>query len=131
MVLQKILWKLESCGQNNNRKDNTIFIDLDGTLVIHRYDNFELDCDSLLPGAIEKLLEMRRKNYYIILTTGRMFSDCTHILNHLKKNYLFEFDKIVDNLPTGKRIIINDYIDCHKAQAINVKRNEGVKSLYV
>ena len=69
---------------------------------------------------------MRSEGYFIILTTGRNIDDCKYLLKHLKNKFNFEFDRIIPNLPTGKRVLINDFTTEYKAEVLNVKRNEGL-----
>jgi len=112
----------------SNKKATTIFVDMDGTLCTHVFEHFHLDQYRLLEGSFEKLLEMRAKGCYIVLTTGRKKKDCKHILKFYKKHG-FVFDQCVFDLPTGKRILINDtkYKGQVKAVAVEYPRNYGIR----
>ena len=131
MVQQKILKLLDVCGKsrNNHKKCITVFQDLDGCLCYHRYDNFKKDLNTIFIPAIKKLLEMKEKGFYIVLTTGRQKKDCKYILKYLKDYFDFKFDDFIFNLPTGKRVLINDFTDEYKAKAYNTVRNLGMADI--
>lgn len=105
---------------------NTVFLDMDGTLVYHNYTPFTKD-DILLPGTVELLKSIMNTNSYCILTTGRSEPECIGILKRFKNDFGFEFDRCLYNLPTGIRILINDTKDLTipKAIAHSLKRDEG------
>lgn len=52
----------------------TIFIDIDGTILKHgkNLNNMCTAKPEILDGVIEKFLEWRRKEYYIVITTARV-----------------------------------------------------------
>ena len=56
-----------------NNKQKTFFIDIDGTLIVHKENlhNMILSEMEVLPNVIEKFLEWRRDGHYIVLTTAR------------------------------------------------------------
>jgi hypothetical protein len=111
----------------------TYFIDVDGTIVPH-LSNRELDkivqsgksyIEELLPG-VKELWNTFQEDDVIIITTARteahrLLTEKTLFTNNLR------FDKLIMNLPSGPRYVINDTPDVTfpKAIAINVKRNEG------
>jgi hypothetical protein len=102
--------------------NKSFFIDIDGTIVKHRYDPEERDV--FLDGAIEFLKSIRGER--IILTTARQANDCKEVLTMLAKEGIIVY-KLISGLPTGPRYLINDYKDINeqKAFAINLKRDRG------
>ena len=54
-------------------KRKTILMDIDGTIFYHKDNLYHMvkDVPVLLDGTIERLLEWRVKEYYIVLTTAR------------------------------------------------------------
>jgi haloacid dehalogenase-like hydrolase len=113
----------------SSSKRPTVFLDLDGTLVFHNYET-GINQDKLLPGTLEALAALRSENYYIVLTTGRTEQQCLSFLNEMEKTHGFKFDRLVFDLPTGIRVLVNDRETDSlqdKAIAINVTRNQGWK----
>lgn len=115
--------------------NKTIFVDIDGTLIKHQGGLWEQSTlkPELLPGAREKLLEWERKNYKIILTTGRRES-----LRSITEKQLLEvgiyYDILIMGLGRGDRILINDtkIEDEHStAIGITVLRNQGIENIDV
>jgi len=87
-------------------KQNTYFIDFDGTLV---YTTDPLSYDpsvvKVIPNSIEKLKELQKQNAIIIITTARKNKQkLKELLVHLQIPY----DKLLTNLSSGQRILIND-----------------------
>jgi hypothetical protein len=109
------------------KKKSTIFCDMDGTLVTHEKtpDNLSLH---LLDGTLEKLRTWKKEGHQIIITTAR--SNKTK-LSLLFKEYDIPFDKLICNLPSGKRYLINDTINdlSPMSYAFNVQRNKGIDHL--
>lgn len=84
----------------------TFFIDIDGTLI-YTTDPITYDPSKikLLPGTIETLQEYKRENHVIVLTTARKNeSKMIELLSTLKIPY----DKLVTNISSGQRVLIND-----------------------
>lgn len=107
-------------------KNKSIFVDLDGTIVIHNYNPEEIE-DIFIPDVVEYLKEEIKSGSILILTTARPPEHCIKIIEKLKSLGI-TFEHCVFNLSTGKRILINDkkQIDGEdKALAINVLRNKG------
>ncbi len=117
-------------------RPNTIFCDIDGTLVIHskptdaQKPNHRLE---LLEGTLEKLIEWDRLGYNIILTTGRKES-----LRKSTEKQLAEvgiiYDQLIMGIGGGKRYLINDKkIDNNNdyAISINLERNKGIKDIII
>lgn len=113
----------------NNDSRDTIFIDLDGTLVEHNYDPQNID-----EVFIDSTLEFveRHKTSYLVLTTSRTFDNCRNAIRRLKEKSI-EFDEILCELPTGRRILINDHKEgtYDKAIAINILRNVGIDDSFL
>lgn len=109
----------------------TIFIDLDGTLVFHNYSPTSTE-DTFLPGAIEFLINAKKRNDYCILTTNRSEENSQFVIDFLKNNYNFIFNREIYDLPVGIRIIVNDNKnDEIRAIAIPVTRNVGLKEISI
>ena len=109
----------------------TIFIDLDGTLVIHNYRPLIVD-DVFLPGAIDFLVKARQSGYFCILTTNRSKINSKNLIDYLNYNHDFKFDREMYDLPVGIRFIINDNKDEEvRAIAIPLVRNFGLKDISI
>lgn len=108
--------------QEDNRE--TWFIDVDGTLVVHNYKPEEYN-DVFLPGAVEKLQELQERAV-IILTTSRTSFHMDDILSQLR-SMMIRIDGVICNLPTGKRVLVNDNKPAtpEKAEAVCLERNVG------
>lgn len=108
----------------NRKKLQTIFCDIDGTLIKHeKYpDNVSLD---VLPGTIDKLERWKNKGHKIILTTARTNKKQLSVL--LKKNNI-PFDKLICCLPSGKRYLINDFKSdlLPMSHSFNIPRDKGI-----
>lgn len=113
-------------SEKHGKINTTIFIDLDGVLIKHAYDNFEQY--DILDLTLEKLSDFKKRNVYLILTTGRSKRNCSFILKFFKDNGII-FDRCIFDLPTCRRILINDdkYIGIKKALAYSYPRNYGIK----
>lgn len=109
----------------------TIFIDLDGTLVLHNYSPSTQE-DQFLPGSLEFLANARAKGYYCVLTTNRNESNSKRVIFLLRKLINFEFDRTIFDLPVGIRILINDNKDNEvRAIAFPVTRNFGLNEVQI
>ncbi|MBD3233293.1 MAG: HAD hydrolase family protein [candidate division Zixibacteria bacterium] len=111
-------------------KKGVIFCDLDGTLIKHvptpSATGEEIE---LLEGTVEKLGELRAKDYYIILTTSRPYSKVFGILRKLESMGLY-FDQIICDLPVAPRYLINDSKGAEiRAFAHSLQRDEGIKNI--
>lgn len=111
----------------------TIFCDIDGTIFKHQKQlNLMIQNSELLPNVIEKFLEWRSKEYYIVLTTARP-EGCRSITENQLHNFGIFYDQLIMGLPTGPRVVIND----KKADgtitsfAICVERNSGLENIEV
>lgn len=108
----------------------TIFVDLDGTLVEHD-DLYGSHEQKWLPGAKAKLCHWINNGFIVVITTAR--ADVTSFLAFLRAEQINSmFLKILTNLSTGPRWLINDTPDgTPKAFAINVQRNKGLEDVSV
>jgi len=117
----------------DNNRPKTIFLDIDGT-IIHHYGDLssqQIKKPILLDGTIEKLIEWDKKGYNIILTTGRRESMRKKTIKELSEIGIF-YDQLIMGIGGGVRVLINDKknnSDECTAIAINLNRNEGVKSI--
>lgn len=116
----------------NNRK--TIFCDIDGTIFLHRTNLHTMVSlnPELLPGVMDKFLEWREKDYYIVLTTARPEGSRTITQIQLDRYGVF-YDQLIMGLPSGPRVLINDKKPSGMitAEAICVDRNIGIESVEV
>ena len=123
----------------------TWFIDLDGTVPKHR-TNIDLeaaqnrggdDGEELLPGVLDFFNTIHGD--HIILTTARL-SLHAEITERALTRLKLPWDKIIYNLGSGQRILINDIKpaisednlsnkNMKTAYAINVDRNKGLGHL--
>lgn len=110
----------------------TYFIDIDGTIVKHLsnddLDNALIDPDIhdvLLPGVIE-LWSSFDDDDMIIITTARL-SIHEEFTKKVFAKHNLRYNKMIFDLRTGPRVLINDTPDIFfpKAIAINVKRDGG------
>ncbi len=104
----------------------TVFIDIDGTIFKH-YGNLNmmvLQEPELIRGTVEKFLEWRKKEYYIVLTTARLEGMRQITQKQLTDAGLF-YDQMIMGLPPGARVLINDEGSKVKAHSVSLKRDEG------
>jgi len=114
-------------------RPKTLFIDIDGTLLFHYGMGIKQAIMPLkvLPGVIEKLDEWDRKNYKIVLITGR--KESTRQITENQLQYLgITYDYLVMGIGGGKRVLINDTKPNSifpTAEAICIERNKGLENL--
>jgi len=114
-----------------DNRPNTIFCDIDGTLIKHfpPTDTCRPDfTPTLLDGTVEKLLEWDKQGCNIILVSGRRESSRSETERQLA-NLGIIYDKLILGIGGGKRYLINDrkdYSDEDYAIAINLDRNKGI-----
>jgi ribonucleotide monophosphatase NagD (HAD superfamily) len=109
----------------------TIFIDLDGTLVIHNYKPLIVS-DVFLPGATDFLINAKAQNCYCILTTNRSKENSQEVISYLLSEHNFKFDREIYDLPVGIRYLINDNKDDEvRAIAIPLERNLGLINISI
>ena len=123
--------------------NKTWFVDIDGTLLIHK-TNDELDeiiehndikshlYETPIIDAISFINNLPKKDR-VILTTARESRHLAHTIRALH-HFDIRYDKIVDELGGGPRIVVNDIKpagtagneqNLDTAYAINVNRDEG------
>lgn len=123
--------------------NKTWFVDIDGTLLIHK-TNDELDemiekhemkshlHETPLINAVNFINNLPKKDR-VILTTAR---ESRHLAHTIRALHYFDirYDKIVDELGGGPRIVVNDIKpagtagneeNLDTAYAINVNRDQG------
>lgn len=106
----------------------TIFIDLDGTLIKYNRDiGLQFSNEELLPGVREFLINCNKKEYNIIITTGRRECYRKQTEEQLARLNV-PFDQIVMGVGGHPRYIINDNKSSGApgCYAINVERNGGL-----
>jgi hypothetical protein len=116
-----------------DNRPKTIFIDIDGTLVLHNPPGSTSHVDYRMitfPGTIQKLNEWDAKGYNIILTTGRRESMREVTEKQLREVGIF-YDQLIMGIGGGPRILINDKKPGGDLAAfsINIDRNYGIKDL--
>ncbi len=106
----------------------TYFIDIDGTIVKHltygQLDDPNVQ-DILLPGVLE-LWKSFDDEDIIIMTTARLQKH-EKFTKKIFEQYNLRYNKMLFDLNSGPRILINDTPDIFfpKAISINVRRNNG------
>jgi len=120
----------------------TFFIDIDGTLVRHLY-NDEISAganEQLLPKVAEFMQEVYNQGHYIILTTARMLEHREQT-EEMLENFGIRYHDIIFDIGSEERILINDIkpVDAYDggnryqsrptAYAINVQRNKGFEDI--
>jgi len=123
------LRRLERLGKMRNiNKDGrkTIFMDIDGTLVPHNYDPEHIP-DTLIKKSVD-YLKKEMLGSVIFLVTSRSYEHA-HPVEALLRYEGVYIQGIISGLPTGQRILVNDYkniSDEPKAIALNVPEGVGV-----
>ena len=102
----------------------TWFIDLDGTIVVH--NGYKHGQDVLLNG-VKNFFESLPENDFVVITTARNKKYKSQTLDFLKKNNI-RYNKIIFDLPTGERILINDMkLDGSITSfSLNLERDSGL-----
>ena len=112
----------------------TIFIDIDGTILKHHenLNKMVTDTPEIIPGVVDKFLEWRKKDYYIVITTARVEGLRTITTKQLNDVGLF-YDQMVMGLPSGPRVLINDMKPdgANTAEAFCIERNSGIGNINV
>ncbi len=109
----------------------TVFCDIDGTLLKHHggYLENETEPHEVLPHVYETLKDWEKRNYRIILITGRKESQRDHLTKLLAAQHI-PYDQLIMGLPNGDRILINDRKPNGTeptAYAISPPRNAGLQ----
>jgi mannose-6-phosphate isomerase-like protein (cupin superfamily) len=108
----------------------TVFCDIDGTLLKHNGDPYSLE-ETILPGVFESIREWEKRNYRIILTTGRRECFRKQTEELLGKLGIL-YDQLIMGLPNGDRVLINDKKPNgirNTAYAVNLVRNDGLEHM--
>lgn len=112
----------------------TILCDIDGTLLFHKKNLTAMVREKpiILKGVVEKLLEWREKDYYIILTTARPEGCRNETIKQLAEVGIF-YDQLVMGLTVGPRVVINDRKPngLETAVAVSLERNEGISEVEI
>jgi thiamine kinase-like enzyme len=97
---QLILYKLMQA------KQNTYFIDFDGTLVFTTDPlSYDINKVKIIPNSLSSLQKLKQENAIIVITTARKNKEqMIELLSHLQIPY----DHLVTNISSGQRILIND-----------------------
>ena len=112
----------------------TVFCDIDGTLLKHHGDIFKnaaataAAAAEVLPGVYEAIKEWERRNYRIVLITGRKESQRAETEAVLHSLHI-PYDHLLMGLPNGDRVIINDRKEgatVPSAYAVSPARNMGL-----
>lgn len=98
----------------NIGQPKTWLIDLDGTLVVH--NGYKNGGDLLLDGVSDFFKSLPKEDF-VIITTARKKEFKKQTIDFLKRNNI-RYNKIIFDLPTGERILIND------------KKNDGTLTSY-
>ena len=110
-------------------KRKTILMDIDGTIFHHMDNMYEMIKREpiLLDGTLEKIIEWRGKEYYIVLTTARNEGCRMTTEKQLADAGIF-YDQLIMGLPAGPRVLINDIKPdgTLTAEAVNLVRNQGI-----
>jgi predicted mannosyl-3-phosphoglycerate phosphatase (HAD superfamily) len=85
----------------------TIFLDLDGSCVIHNYDP-ENVADVFIPAALDWIKDRYIEGYRIVITTSRRKEHCKGVGLLFGKEGI-QLTGIINGLGTGIRILVNDH----------------------
>ena len=110
---------------------NTCFIDIDGVIFQHngylnkKEDEYEIP----LPGVIKFFSSLGSKDRIILCTARKEYFRQRTESSLIAAG--IPYDLLIMDLPTGKRILINDRKDSgmNTAFAVNIVRNEGLQNV--
>lgn len=112
----------------------TIFCDIDGTLIEHLGNGGtqHLYPARILPFVTERLLEWDKRNYRLILVTGRKESVRAATEKQLLEIGIM-YDQLIMGVGSGERILINDKKSdgTETCRCFNLNRNEGLGKVNV
>ena len=111
----------------------TIICDIDGTLIRQEGNCYNQITSEpiLIEGTIEKLFEWERKNYNIVLITGRKESTRRVTEKQLQELGIV-YDHLIMGVGGGPRVLINDLKpgkNITMATSFNLERNSGIKNV--
>jgi hypothetical protein len=103
----------------------TVFVDLDGTLILFNLEP-ERVSDRIIMSTMRFLIKKKSEGAFIICTTARTYEHTMLAIRNAGIPLDF-FDKILYDLPMGRRILVNDHKDgaADSAIAINLFRDKG------
>jgi len=116
-------------------KKQTIFIDLDGTIV-KQADNFHTQPRDMqiITNTLEKLHYWKFNGYKIVITTGRIKEE-HELLKTALKELNVPFDYLITDLPPGPRTVINDKKPYNPligmANGKQIMRNQGIADIHL
>lgn len=110
-------------------KKNTYFIDIDGTILKHRFDDFDDPMSVTIPikKSIDAINQLKKEGHKIILTTARNEYMRNRTMDQLTEANC-SWDQLVMGCTTGVRVVINDrgnHNTHDRTQAIDVDRDRG------
>lgn len=109
-------------------KNNSWFIDLDGTIFNHAHRYSDLGNDpQLCPGVQEALDELDSRGDTIILVSARKES-ARDFTEKLLERMLIPYDQLILGVSQGCRVIVNDIISdkiAPRSRAVNVITDKG------
>jgi len=121
-------WGTSEDWLNYKKQFSTIFVDIDGTLTKSSGEHFEpfWGTTEALAENVKVINELYDSGKaYIILTTGRK-TQYRNITKEQMKRMGLKYHRMLMNLPSSKRVLINDYTKTSPfptAIAINLKRD--------
>jgi uncharacterized HAD superfamily protein len=108
-----------------------MIVDIDGTLVLQT-ENYLEQKDQVIAGTLEKLKEWEKKNYRLILITGRK-EGSRRVTMKMLDDLGIHYDQLIMGVGIGPRVLINDvkpeFPDMVMAEAYNLKRNAGITTI--
>lgn len=110
------------------KKNNTYFIDLDGTIFKHAHKYSDLQTsDILLPGVKETLNTIDSRGDTIILVSARKESS-RKLTEEILQKHMVPYDQLILGVAQGVRIVVNDILNDfspERAKAVNVITDKG------
>lgn len=109
------------------RKNKILFFDFDGVIVEAGapYGKNKWADSKVIPGAKEKIIELKQKGHSIIILTSRTSKVLKDTISILDSNNI-PYDRIITDIPNGQRVLINDYAPSNPyptAESVNTRRN--------
>jgi len=111
----------------------TWVVDIDGVIFIHNgYKELKANEHEKPLNGVKEFFEKIPKEDFIVLLTSRKEQYRNITEKSLKENEI-RYDVLLMGIPMGERILINDKkpSGLKTAYAVNLKRNEGLKSLNI
>jgi mannose-6-phosphate isomerase len=113
-----------------SKDPKTVFCDIDGTILKHHGSAIAnaKSVPEILPGVLESFQEWERRNYRILLITGRKESQ-RQATEAILQSLHIPYDQLLMGLPNGDRVLINDRKPMGTrptAYAVSPQRNAGL-----